>query len=223
MESSTPSVEKSPRTFTLFPTLPTELRLKIWHFILPGPRDVIIKYALSRSQSSRIPLTTWKSPTPIPKILHINREAREVGLKYLTPALPHIYMNLALDTFVLGNGTDANRVDYPLLDILLGGDYQGSEVVDKIQRLKMDEREEDYGRSYFVFDEVRQFGGLRFVTIFLDDEEDGDVGLSFGIMRERLEGVTRRYPEWRVPRFEVRRRGGCEVGVLGGDNTGEGE
>jgi hypothetical protein len=33
-----------PQSFTLFPELPLELRLRIWSFIAPGPRTVSIKY-----------------------------------------------------------------------------------------------------------------------------------------------------------------------------------
>lgn len=59
-------------TFTLFHKLPIELRLKIWKFAQPGPRNVLIVYDSPYSATSK---------EPPPALLAVNREARQVALK----------------------------------------------------------------------------------------------------------------------------------------------
>jgi len=64
------------QTFTLFPKLPVELRLRIWAFALPGPTVVKI-------------LTEYFGIINIdysqPILLEVNHESREVVLKSYTP------------------------------------------------------------------------------------------------------------------------------------------
>lgn len=57
-----------PRTFHLFPRLPAELRLMIWHYALPGPR------LIDRESKYRT--------LPNPSMLSVNTEARRVALKW---------------------------------------------------------------------------------------------------------------------------------------------
>jgi len=66
-------------SFPLFPTLPTELRQKIWHHALPGPRIIEIEYCEAVSE--------WFSPveTHIPQsttLLLVNHESRAEFLLY---------------------------------------------------------------------------------------------------------------------------------------------
>lgn len=70
----------SEANFTLFPDLPTELHLKIWsHFLiltLPSPLSITLKTQTWVSDNSVL-----RKGKPIPAILHVCRESREVGLR----------------------------------------------------------------------------------------------------------------------------------------------
>jgi hypothetical protein len=73
-ESNSP--EKSSPTFTLFPKLPTELRLKIWKYALPGPRAIRVQRAWS-TLSRRI-----RAVAKPPAVLQINSESRQLALRF---------------------------------------------------------------------------------------------------------------------------------------------
>lgn len=83
----TASTSTTSRTFHLFPRLPTEIRLMIWEFSIVK-RTIIANYEGERFQLAGKDITdplphSLRNTTPlIPPILHVNREAREVGLKY---------------------------------------------------------------------------------------------------------------------------------------------
>jgi 2EXR family len=62
------------RTFTLFPNLPTEIQRKIYKHMMPGPRNVHLTF---RKHNSML----LKSSSPIPVLLHLNRDARTEALK----------------------------------------------------------------------------------------------------------------------------------------------
>jgi hypothetical protein len=86
-------------TFHLFPTLPTEIRLKIWRHALP-PRIIEIRFrglpnCVGNSYGSLEPHFTSRIPRP----LHVCRESR-------TEALRHYELNFGLDTSSL---MDTNR------------------------------------------------------------------------------------------------------------------
>lgn len=100
-------------SFTLFSSLPTELRLKIWALNLPGPRIVAIKYAYapadpSHRTSHEQAKRGCTSPALIPSNLHTNQEARsEALLSYsLSFNIPHgrakIFFNPAIDILYFG-------------------------------------------------------------------------------------------------------------------------
>jgi hypothetical protein len=83
------------KTFTLFPQLPQELRLKVWQSTIE-PRIVRIKWSAQLSQC-----TTPDNPI----ILRVSHESREEGLKTYRPAFvtasasrPVVYANFLLDT-----------------------------------------------------------------------------------------------------------------------------
>jgi hypothetical protein len=69
-------------TFTLFPKLPPELRLKICKLALPNSRVIMIRkpYCKLKAQHPHHHCRD-KSLAP-PHLLHVNRECREVALKY---------------------------------------------------------------------------------------------------------------------------------------------
>lgn len=71
-------------TFTPFPCLATELRLKIWSVFnnLSDARDVQVTVITRLSSNTAGPNTTsFKSLTSIPTLLHVCCKAREEGLK----------------------------------------------------------------------------------------------------------------------------------------------
>jgi hypothetical protein len=82
-------------TFSLFQSLPVELRAKIWEASLPGPRLVETRFL-----NMRCHLPTPRLPTPL---LHISQEAREVALRSYRPLyrlsspLPLIYIDPNVD------------------------------------------------------------------------------------------------------------------------------
>lgn len=100
-------------SFTLFSLLPTELRLKIWGFCLPGPRIVGLKYTYSpfdtsHRSSHEQAMRGCTSPTAFPNILHTNREARHEALLYytlcfnITHGVAKIFFNTAIDVLYFG-------------------------------------------------------------------------------------------------------------------------
>ncbi|KAE9364624.1 hypothetical protein N431DRAFT_431469 [Stipitochalara longipes BDJ] len=87
MQSPNEILSSSEAAFALFPTLPTELRLKIWSFFLnltlPTPITITIP---ANGQFHRWVAddSILRKGCPIPAILHVCHEAREVGLaKYV--------------------------------------------------------------------------------------------------------------------------------------------
>lgn len=75
-------------TFHRFKELPAEIRVKIWNFMLPGPRLVDFRWRGGVCGSHRIlgqdanGLTGyWTSSVPVPIVLHISMESRLEGLR----------------------------------------------------------------------------------------------------------------------------------------------
>jgi hypothetical protein len=72
-------------TFTLFPLLPFELRLKIWSFALSIPRTVTIACKKDMLNRERRYVTAFTTTSPPPAPLHACREARSEALKIYKP------------------------------------------------------------------------------------------------------------------------------------------
>jgi hypothetical protein len=103
-----PIAPKSPDSFTLFPLLPPEIRLKIWETIGSEPNIV----ELSRTPTAApIPESRWFSHSKPPILFTICSESREAALKtYSTLDFPpeqkgipwpKLYINFAVDTLWL--------------------------------------------------------------------------------------------------------------------------
>lgn len=105
------------KEFSLFSSLPLEIRQTIWHYLLPGPRALLItrntdQYQASRSlakrlfsiskhrssarSSSKYAIAKASYGGKQPAALSVNRESRAEALRHLTP-LVGIYWNLAID------------------------------------------------------------------------------------------------------------------------------
>jgi len=100
-------------SFTLFSSLPTELRLKIWSLSLPGPRIVPIHYTYTSAESSPpkphdVIMGGCTSIAQIPANLHTTRESRyEALMSYeLSFKLQHsqakAFFNPAIDVLYFG-------------------------------------------------------------------------------------------------------------------------
>ncbi|KAH9221206.1 hypothetical protein DL95DRAFT_403048 [Leptodontidium sp. 2 PMI_412] len=127
------SDESSPK-FTVFPRLPSELRIKIWKLALPRRRIITIKgnglLPFQEDPSNpTIPLIPGYSgpryeasqDAPPPAILFVNAEAREQALKLYSPIFTYVqqktvkhvivYMNFDLD-FLYLDGCHSAWVNY---------------------------------------------------------------------------------------------------------------
>ncbi|KAG4428246.1 hypothetical protein IFR05_016269 [Cadophora sp. M221] len=101
MTSTTPLITK----FHPFPSLPIELRLKIWQHARPGPR--VLHLLHNRRINHLVTIV------PAPALLHTNHEARSETLKVLklffdprwdaataaVRSFPYVYVNPEIDTF----------------------------------------------------------------------------------------------------------------------------
>lgn len=73
--------DPTPETFTLFPLLPAELRLRIWHLIANTPRSVELTCTPT---ASHLPEGKWLSHSKSPVIFQICSESRAVALSAYT-------------------------------------------------------------------------------------------------------------------------------------------
>ncbi|KAE8451587.1 hypothetical protein EG329_003660 [Mollisiaceae sp. DMI_Dod_QoI] len=88
-------------TFTCFVKLPLEIQIMIYNFMMPGPRHVHMTFR--RALPTRL-----GSSTPIPALLHLNKNARYEAQKkyklhfgsYLYE--PNVYFNPDIDTLYFG-------------------------------------------------------------------------------------------------------------------------
>lgn len=109
---------KTLRRFKFFPKLPTEIRLMIWDFCLPGPRvvDVKIRRCFFRASTRKVfKLPRFISSLDHPAILHICSESRLLALKHYKLAFPNtmktkaetsparIYIDFSIDTVWFDN------------------------------------------------------------------------------------------------------------------------
>lgn len=81
------------KQFVFFPRLPLELRRMVWDFAIPdGPRTVTIysqKEAYVTNEDGHAacnPSIPAKSSSMAPALLHVNRESREIALKFYSLA-----------------------------------------------------------------------------------------------------------------------------------------
>ncbi|KAH6673576.1 hypothetical protein B0J14DRAFT_51354 [Halenospora varia] len=99
MASQTPPPPQPLKTFHLFPSLPSELRLLIWFHFANVPRTFTILRSNEDGRSKEY------FCTPAPTVLHVNRESRAFGLMifertYLWGEYPkYDYVNWAVDRF----------------------------------------------------------------------------------------------------------------------------
>jgi hypothetical protein len=73
-------------TFTLFPNLPKELRLKIWNYATRQSRTLLLSgtWYLERTNLDKLQNESIENNNKVPAVLHTCSEARQEGLKHYT-------------------------------------------------------------------------------------------------------------------------------------------
>lgn len=112
------------KEFTLFPLLPSEIRLKIWGFALSEPRLIVASYTTATGDDDK---RVFVDTPQLPSCLSACRESREAALKKYEKCImtslsgsPITFINFANDQFLLG-GPDADLdMDY-LMSIIAPG------------------------------------------------------------------------------------------------------
>ncbi|KAI0533946.1 hypothetical protein GGR58DRAFT_83947 [Xylaria digitata] len=119
-QASSPSLKSHGATsFPKFRELPAELRIKIWQFVMPEARTVIVKSPYTRENTPTsldvvLPQglkneVTWHSTAQIPALLHVNAEARHEALMHYSLSLgvgvaqPRVYIDFNRDTLFFGD------------------------------------------------------------------------------------------------------------------------
>lgn len=163
----------SATTFPAFLNLPSELRLKIWTYLLPGPRILPIRF--SRTTQSYI------TPSAPPALLSVSSETRSLFLSHYTllQLNPNydstIYIDFALDTLFFEHEDCSPGGD-------LAADLRICEFRDRIERVAIDAHLWEILRlfRYDALSEIRCLTGLKNVALVLRrGDEDADEGLGY--------------------------------------------
>lgn len=146
--------------FTLFPTLPAELRLRIWEITLTEPRTVTLtcdKPTVASLQPSAIRNAhVFRSDLRPPSLLHVNRESRDEALQVYKPYFKtsriknntyvsgqsYIYIAFHLDTLKFSDSilsylaeTELQSIRHLILDVRDCA-YFGHFNMDNVKRMK---------------------------------------------------------------------------------------
>ncbi|KAL2072017.1 hypothetical protein VTL71DRAFT_11360 [Oculimacula yallundae] len=127
-------------TFHPFPRLPKELRIKIWkHYLHPlQPRVLAIH---NRTSDGTLPdHLHFFSPDPVPALLNVCQESREVALPFYTKAFAngvnprYVWTNFSLDTFEMNafdilyiHDDDKSRIEKLILEASDSGWFEDSQ------------------------------------------------------------------------------------------------
>ncbi|KAE8448349.1 hypothetical protein EG329_009593 [Mollisiaceae sp. DMI_Dod_QoI] len=212
----------APGSFTNFPELPSELRLKIWEYALPGPRILGVghKTQYKTIYGRAIPtIFEWRTSDPVPSILHACHESREEALKNYRPSfgIPlqqgKNYIDFSKETIYFGGSgrgfrdletllqSTYGRPSNYLLDMFLGADT-GVRDAEHIQSMIVDIDEDRYGRRSFIWEEIRLFARLRDLVVIVW-EEDSQANRLMEFYRSSLREVANKHHEWAVPEIKV--------------------
>lgn len=162
--------------FTLFPSLPYELRLKIWEHLLT-PRIIIATcFDASEVPPKRAQLALRRRLPPVPVLLHISHETRQLALRHYELAfswrVPPMYahplsspartwFNFAQDTLLLLGELepyDSSNVNAPMVYFLNRADTRRvRHVACAFEELRLGEVESEqvFGCLFHVIDEFR--------------------------------------------------------------------
>jgi 2EXR family len=87
-----PHSSKALDSFTLFPKLPIELKLKIWQRGFPTGREVNFAARGTNNSPRAKEVTQIEDNSPLPVTLYINRESRQENLKHYSVVLRSGYI-----------------------------------------------------------------------------------------------------------------------------------
>jgi hypothetical protein len=190
--------------FHPFPNLPSELRLKIWTLALHTPRIVYLSCRKTpfHHRSPEIPRTiesysscSGTNSTPVPALLHANRESRHEALAFYTVSFqaPNslIYVSFPYDTLWLSDHILVNIPEHPR---------------QRIQRMVLDVRDPEYF-EYFNMDYLRGMTALEKLQLMASRDPAYYNWGSRDMYAERLvvdfETTRRAYPEWNCPEVVI--------------------
>ncbi|KAM3072185.1 hypothetical protein ACMFMF_007579 [Clarireedia jacksonii] len=217
--------QPKPRTFTRFSSLPTELRLQIWQRVVPDPRTVCIRYELRRVEigGSTLP-GSWMSNEPVPVLLHICRESREIGLSHYQLAFgsviheAKVYFDFERDCLRFGQPLPGESEDWGHmtgprdynLDLFLGGGFNGADDAEKVRYLSIDVTEDLFDRAGFCFDDLREFRALKKVEMWTWLIGEWDPQLQINAIRDKLREVMLKNKDWKAPEIVARFANGLD-------------
>ncbi|KAB8296411.1 hypothetical protein EYC80_009155 [Monilinia laxa] len=165
-------------TIPSFINLPSELRLKIWSNLLPGPRTLPIRY--SRTKKS------YFAPVAPSVLQFISSETRTLFLEHyvllhLNPAYSStIYIDFSLDTLCFDHEDCSPSGDLAL-------DFKSCAQSGLIQRVDIDAQFWEILRlfRFDVLSEIKYLTGLRNLTLFLKRYEEDQQSFGEGYERSR--------------------------------------
>jgi hypothetical protein len=184
-------------TFHLFPTLPIEIRLKIWSFDLSIPRTITI--SCNREAIIRgVPRSakSWTSDTPSPSLLLVNRESRYEALSiyashFTTLSSPRpMYLSFAQDVVKFADGVLPYVPRAPLLEI---------------QKMVLQTKDCAYF-GFYNMDIIKSMKRLRELEIYAERGvvswwNDGDRYLN--LLMTDFEEAAEADPGWECPRVRI--------------------
>lgn len=208
--------------------LPPELRLMIWRFTLPGPRNVGIQMKIKDAGFGG--WVVRKNTPPPPVALRVCHESREEARKHYvlsfgTDAFPAtVYFNFQTDTLCFSDGINnsSGPCDY-VLNLWVGKTFRSrrSQAIQAkaIRFLTMDVDESIYSRPSFCWDEIRRFEGLEKLSLIVWCSEV-NAESSMAYFRSAMQAVAEAHPQWVIPACEVVSSAGVSWGTL---QSGENE
>ncbi len=184
--------------FTLFPDLPTELRLKIWQHALQVSYKPAIILGKVRDRNKNDGSVTYeiRCRTPAPSLLRTSRESRAEALAhyslyfgnttYLNPKFDEVYLN-----------TRNSRELSIFIDTFSQEDIKSLQLL----ALKLD----DWLKCLKFTDHIRAFN-LKKLTLLVDDREEDEVFLrpeTSRVVRQELKEGLDKETEWKVPKVTI--------------------
>ncbi|KAH6712543.1 hypothetical protein DL95DRAFT_393148 [Leptodontidium sp. 2 PMI_412] len=206
--------------FHLFPTLPSELRLRVWDIILSDPRIVDIScrkgIVKSNQQHTRF-VEAFLSSTPIPPTLHVSRESRYEALAtYKTYFLsfksnytPYHIVLKAPNYIYLAFNQDTIRCSDNLLE------YIDAAEIENIEKMILEVADAGYF-GHFNMEVITQMTRLKELELHTSEGQITDWrGDSAQILTRDFELAKRNNPGWECPRVRITsRETGKELKVL---------
>lgn len=152
--------------FTLFVSLPSEIRIKIWRCSFPEPRVVPVRFHRSSGQ--------YASNSAPPTLLHVNSESRSICLSTYTRLIispkyeSAVFVNFDIDTIFFDNLDCSPDGDLSL-------DLAKSPHRNKILSCAIDSQVWEVLRvfKYDSLSEVRMMPNLRTIALVIVRDHDG--------------------------------------------------